>query len=140
MIFTSIWKIIRFFQSPWGLCFRSTKTFKKLSSLVFHSPEEQIWKPFNKTNFVVNSYFSFVDVVYTKIEKESHRDPEAPRIVSSRDQLRADQKQLIQMQNLGIGFLRTALADNDRGCARCQDENMLDSTKKGKIRVQVILN
>ena len=36
--------------------------------------------------------------VYTKIWKESHRDPEAPRIVSSRDQ--ADQKQLIQMQNL----------------------------------------
>ena len=31
--------------------------------------------------------------VYTKIWKESHRDPEAPSIVSSRDQ--ADQKQLI---------------------------------------------
>ena len=29
--------------------------------------------------------------VYTKIWKESHRDQEAPMIVSSRDQLRADQ-------------------------------------------------
>ena len=56
--------------------------------------------------------------VYTKIWKESHRDPEAPRIVSSRDQLRADQKQLIQMQNLGIGFLWKAPVDNDRGYAR----------------------
>ena len=55
--------------------------------------------------------------VYTKIWKESHRDPEAPRIVSSRDQLRTDQKQLIQMQNLGIGFLRTAPADDDKGYA-----------------------
>ena len=69
--------------------------------------------------------------VYTKIWKESHRDLEAPRNVSSRDQSRADQKQLIQMENLGIGFLRTVLADDDRGYARRQDENVLDS-KKGK--------
>ena len=77
--------------------------------------------------------------VYTKIWKESHRDPEAPRIVSSRDQLRVDQKQLIQMQNLGIGFLWTAPADDDRGYARRQDEKCVGLYKKGKIRVQVIL-
>ena len=71
--------------------------------------------------------------VYTKIWKESHRDPEAPRIISSRDQLRADQKQLIQMQNLGIGFLRTAPVDNDRGYARRQDENVLNSTKRERL-------
>ena len=69
--------------------------------------------------------------VYTKIWKESHRDPEAPRIVSSRDQ--ADQKQLIQMQNLGIGFLQTAPSDNDRGYARLQDKNVLDSTKRERL-------
>ena len=64
--------------------------------------------------------------------KESHKDPEAPRIVSSRDQLRADQKQLIQMQNLGISFLRTAPADDDRGYARCQDEKTCWTLQKGK--------
>ena len=41
---------------------------------------------------------------------------------------------------IGISFLQTMLADDDRGYARRQDENMLDSIKKGKIRVQVILN
>ena len=71
--------------------------------------------------------------IYTKIWKESHRDLEAPRIVSTRDQFRADQKQLIQMQNLGIGFVRIAPADNDRGYARRQDKNVLDSIKRERL-------
>ena len=37
------------------------------------------------------------------------------------------------MQNLGIGFLWTAPADNDRGYARRQDENVLDSTKRERL-------
>ena len=32
-----------------------------------------------------------------------------------------------------IDFLRTALADNDRGYARHQDENVLDSTKRERL-------
>ena len=93
-----------------------------------------IMKISSKVMLSYHLYSSAYEVdVYTKIWKESHRDPEAPRIVSSRDQLRADLKQLIQMRNLGIGFLQTAPADNDRGYARRQDENMLDSTKRERL-------
>ena len=38
-------------------------------------------------------------LVYTKIWKESHRDLKAPKIMSSRKQLRVDQNQLIRMQH-----------------------------------------
>ena len=37
------------------------------------------------------------DTVYTKIWKESHRDSEAPKIMTSKNQLRADRNQLIQI-------------------------------------------
>ena len=80
---------------------------------------------------------SFRCSVYTKIWKKNCRDSKAPKIVSSRDQLRADQKQLIQMQNLGISFLRTVPADDDRGYARRQDENMLDSTKRERLESKI---
>ena len=40
-----------------------------------------------------------IAIVYTKIWKKGHRDSKAPKIMSSRNQLRADRNQLIRMQN-----------------------------------------
>ena len=69
------------------------------------------------------------EVVYTKIWKKNRRGLKAPKIMSSRNQSRADRYQLIRMQQqittkatIGAGTRHVGLY------------------KKGKIRVQVILN
>ena len=54
--------------------------------------------------------------VYTKIWKESHRDQKLPGSYHQGISCGRIRKKLIQMQNLGIGFLRIAPADNDARC------------------------
>ena len=44
-------------------------------------------------------------IVYTEIWKKSRRDSKAPKIMSPRNKLRADQKQLIRMQKLESALL-----------------------------------
>ena len=71
--------------------------------------------------------------VYTEIWKKSCRDSKAPKIMSSRNQLREDQNQLIRMPKTRIGFLRISPADNDEGYDSAPGRNMLDSVKGERL-------
>ena len=67
--------------------------------------------------------------VYTKIWKKSHRDSKAPKIMSSRNQLRAADSDT----KTRIGFLQIAPTDNDKGYDSTPRRNMLDSTKRKRL-------
>ena len=79
-----------------------------------------------KQHLMICAFFTRLEeaIVYTEIWKEGHGNSKAPKIMSSRNQLRADRNQLIRMPKTRIGFLRISPADNDEGYDSAPGRNM----------------
>ena len=77
--------------------------------------------------------------VYTKFWEEKRGNSKLPRLCQSRNRLRKDRISRFRYES-GIGSLGVTSADSDDELRLATENYIQDSTKKRRVKVQVILN